>query len=140
MILISIIEVMLSKPSDSSILSILTDGMTKKHTMVMPGLANVEDGTGFAIADPASAGSDYVLLDTEPPVGTFIQFNNHNKVYSYLGSGKIFPRLRKDVSSLVSMGRNVTLHYYINDTVMTGINYRNGFIAGIDGLSIWEAV
>lgn len=125
---------------EGELFAALVEGMSSKQTMPMINL-NSATKSGSVTTTGASKGSTTVPLTGTIKPGTFIQFSNHTKVYAYLGTNKVFPALRADVpAGSVLVGDAVVFHYYIDDTVIQGINYSDGILSGIDSVTLLEAV
>lgn len=92
-----------------------------------------------------------INLATKLPVGEFIKFSGHNKVYivkasTALGNAvnrlEIFPKLVKAVTlgENVSYGDKVSMVVKYGDDVRIGITYTDGILVGVDNITLIEAL
>lgn len=100
---------------------------------------------------PALPGADTIHLSGVSgsiPVGHFIQFTNHNKVYtvtdggSSVGDVKIFPKLKQAVTNgtQIRYGDKISSKFFIDSNNLIGLSFTDGLLSDIGTLKLIEDV
>ena len=92
----------------------------------------------------ANKGATNVPVSSALPVGMFIKFWNHSKVYlvkSYSGGSiGVFPQLLENVSGEIKYGSKVTMTCLFDTASRTGISYDNGILSSVSGVKLIERI
>jgi len=149
----------ISSATEVDMLVGLTTGIATADTMTMPQLpsvvaANTSSATLVIFADAAAdASSVTVVSDGIISRGSFIQFNNHDKIYMVTGDVEagnvpvsIYPNLRTAVTTLETLltsnstESNVTLSYYRDVSNLRGLTFTDGILSSTGSISLVEAL
>ena len=149
----------ISSATEVDMLVGLTTGIATADTMTMPQLpsvvaANTSSATLVIFADAAAdASSVTVVSDGIISRGSFIQFNNHDKIYMVTGDVEagnvpvsIYPNLRTAVTTLETLltsnstESNVTLSYYSDVSNLRGLTFTDGILSSTGSISLVEAL
>lgn len=143
----------------------LTGEFDKKGQIIMPTIMGSDTFDNKPLTDKVLANRAHTSGSTnirvkhthtstkKVGVGAFVQFSNHTKMYSLMSAKtlggnsadttlNIFPSLRKAVplDTKVRFYDDVNLHYWVDDSVIRGINFYDGILSGIDAITLLEAV
>jgi hypothetical protein len=99
-----------------------------------------------AVTGIAAISSTSISTLASIPVGSFINFSNHSKVYMVkeiaTGLIKIHPGLVSaiDTTVTIKLGSAVTMAAYYDTGTRIGINYEDGILSNISGVKFIEAL
>lgn len=148
-------------PVDSAIelfLHSVTNGFTEPFAVRMPQIyrtATISSNLNPNVVANVQASLDTLQVSNIGasilPVGEFIKFNNHSKVYlikesTSLGGGinqiKIFPKLLRNITALenITYGAKVTMTALYDFGNKSGISYSDGIITSYEGILLVEAL
>jgi hypothetical protein len=134
------------------------NGYTEKFFVRMPQVyrkIQLSNNYNVSVFADTAGGEDYVtvagLVNNILPVGEFIKFAGHGKVYMVRESTrlaananrlKLFPKLINEVASgeIVNYGNKVTMAAMYGEENKIGVSYIDGILAQYDSLSLIEAL
>jgi len=136
--------------------------LSSSSTMVMPQFKHINDNftassNSIAVGQSAASGATTVYLNRGSdtgliPKGSFIKFNNHDKVYvvtnnvDLTGTGNIavniYPNLKQAVTTAntFKLDSNCLFSYYRNIDNQTGITFSDGILANTGTITLIEAI
>lgn len=120
--------------------------------VVRPDSVKIPENRTIYTDGPVLEGSVYLDIGglglSEMPVGEFIQFSGHEKVYMVVESGdkgqgvKIKPALRTGITgnTLIRHGKQVSMKVFYDTDVQLGIKYRDGVLSDPGTIRFVEAL
>ena len=136
----------------------VVNGYTEKFYIRMPQIyrkSNLSNNMILTVFADKAGGQDTVVIAglgaNILPVGEFIKFAGHGKVYmvkesTRLGSNanqvKLFPKLVNEISSneSVAYGSKVTMAAMYGDDTSIGVSYTDGVLAQYENISLIEVL
>lgn len=134
------------------------NGYTEKFFIRMPQIyrsTNISEDYDVRVSTNVAGGQDTLrvsgLFNDKLPVGEFIKFRGHSKVYMIKASTRvalnlneirISPRLVNEIeqSEVLSYGSKVTMATLYDNDSNIGVSYTDGVLARYDSISMIEAL
>lgn len=117
---------------------------TFSFTVPQPDDPTMNEPLVATVQNTASAGTNGFVCSETLPVGRFIKFANHSKVYlvtsSAAGVTTIYPNLHSDIPATteVFFGNNVTMTVFYDDSQSRGITFEDGLLSNPGTITLIE--
>jgi hypothetical protein len=134
-----------SQPNAAILVHMLTRlTSTFEFNVPQPDNPFLSESLTAAVTASSAAGSTSFSTGATVPVGRFIRFNNHNKVYMVTGQSgsvvSVYPALESAVSSSVNFnyGINTTMRVFYDESQVRGITFENGVVSNPGTITLVE--
>ena len=139
----------MTEDANDLFVDLVTKGHTEPFTIVVPQNTGVISRRTSVVTPVGvgSIGSSFLTISSNVgllPKGTFIKFDEHDKVYMLTtnlegdGVAGIYPPLRNDVDSLFRHRDDVIMKCVYDTDVISGMTYTDGILMDVGAVKIVE--